>query len=145
MLLVRGYKPESAVPVVIICCGMAKGGEKEQQKPGESCPDHGLIMLAAYKAKNILLTKVEGKQKAVDDGHTLKKQKTKSGKEEEDDEQEEKVLETENYMNVELLPHPCEVWDESTVLISWDPQPGAGNIPLSFWEKASNQWDETLV
>ncbi|KAJ7158367.1 hypothetical protein C8R43DRAFT_948669 [Mycena crocata] len=134
MLLVRGYKPESAVPVVIICCGMAKGGEKEQQKPGESCPDYGLIMLAAYKAKNILLTKVEGKQKAVDDGRTLKKQKTKSGKEEEDDEQEEKVLETEDYMNV-----------ESTVLISWDPQPGAGNIPLSFWEKASNQWDETLV
>ncbi|KAJ7180405.1 hypothetical protein C8R43DRAFT_1117706 [Mycena crocata] len=109
-------------------------------------------------------SKVEGKHKAIgDEGGTPKKQKTKLGKQEDDDEKEETVLETEDYMNVELLPHSCEVWDESVqepalvedykklvnlesaVLLSWDPQTGPGNIPLSFWEKASDQWDDTTV
>ncbi|KAJ7163498.1 hypothetical protein C8R43DRAFT_946934 [Mycena crocata] len=149
MLLVRGYKPESAVPVVIIWYVMSTDSERGssttatvvQGAKGEfksimaagSLYEPKKSPVVAWPRAEKKSSKSQAKAKAVDDGRTLKKQKTKSGKEEEDDEQEEKVLETEDYMNV-----------ESTVLISWDPQPGAGNIPLSFWEKASNQWDETL-
>ncbi|KAJ7164043.1 hypothetical protein C8R43DRAFT_1122999 [Mycena crocata] len=109
-------------------------------------------------------SKSQGKKKAAgEDSPSPKKSKTdRKSKSDKDDDEDEKVLKIEDYMNVETLPDVCEVWDESVqepsmteeykklpncekaVIVSWDPQPGEGNVPLSCWPELSDQYDEDV-